>query len=130
MTHDMIEAAVALADTLARENAALRALDLPRAMALLAGKHRASDAFEAARLRLPPDGGPDAASLRRLAGQLRQLAEENRLLLEHAMRVQGSVIATFAAAVPKGFATTPRYVAGGAMAEAPRATPIALSARA
>ena len=54
MTHDLLAATVRLAGTLEAENVALRALNLPAAVALLAEKQAATDAFDAARNAAPP----------------------------------------------------------------------------
>lgn len=132
MTPDLIEAAVALADTLAQENRALTALDLPAAVALLADKHRAADAFAAAHARLQA-GTSIAPEQRLLAGQtaarLRDLAEQNRLLLERAIRVQSRVIGLLTRGVPRALTRAPRYNAGGSFAPSSM-PPVALSARA
>lgn len=128
MTPAQIDAAVALADTLAAENAALGGLDLARAAALLPAKQRAADAFmsaHAAAALLAPQsraGGGDLA--RRLAA----LAEENRRLLERAIAVQGRVVTTVVRALPRpadgGF-----YRADGGLAATRRAVAFTLSAR-
>jgi hypothetical protein len=104
VTPELIAAAVHLADTLAHENHALAALDLPRAAGLLDEKTRAMDGFVAAqamlergaRGALASDQGREAEQL---AGRLRDLALENRRLLEHAIAVQGRVIGLVAHAV-------------------------------
>ena len=48
MTRRLVETAVALADVLARENAALAAMNLPQAAAMLADKQKALASFAAA----------------------------------------------------------------------------------
>ncbi len=121
MTHDLNEAAERLAAVLARENAALAALDLRRAAGMLAEKQQAAAAFVAAQ----PGGGAPPAELAR---RLRDLAQENRLKLEHAMAVQRRIIGIIARAV-RGSVAAPRYGATGAMAGG-RPTPFTLSARA
>lgn len=135
MTPDLINAAVALADTLTQENKALAALDLPRAVTLLDRKRQATAAFIAAQARAASTA--TAASARdarplaeQVAAQLRDLADENKRLLERAITVQGRVIGTLARVVPRALARAPRYNAGGAIADGPRPPPVALSARA
>ncbi len=123
MNRTLIEAAAALADTLARENAALAALDLGAAAALLAEKRAATDTF--VRAQAEPSGPPDAEQ-RRLAERLCRLAEDNRRLLERGIRVQGRVLGLVTKALPKPPA--PRYGASGAMARAAMA-PMMMSAR-
>jgi hypothetical protein len=121
MTHDLTQAAEQLASVLARENAALAALDLRGAAAMLAEKQQAAAAFVAAQ----PDGGtPPAELVQRLGG----LAQENRARLEHAVAVQRRIIGIIARAI-RGTAPAPRYGATGAMA-AGRPVAFTLSARA
>lgn len=133
MTAPVLAAARTLADVLARENAALAALDLPRATALLADKSQAFAALER-EARLAGQSGALAASrdeVARLGDRLRALAEENRRLLARAIAVQERVLATVARAVPKALAATAsRYGAGGGLNPSARVPPIALSARA
>lgn len=129
MTPALIEAAVRLADALARENDALAALDLARAVGMLADKQRASDAFFAAQSLLP--GGTTAAPIeqhaRSVAERLATLVQENRRLLERAIAVQGRVIGTVAhAAQPEASG----YGARGGRSADRRPGAIALSARA
>lgn len=133
MTAPVLAAALTLADVLARENAALAVLDLPRATALLADKTAAFAAFER-EARLVGQSGALAASrdeVARLGDRLRALAEENRRLLARAIAVQERVLATVARAVPKALAAAaPRYGAGGGLRPSVCVPPIALSARA
>ena len=104
MTPELIDAAGRLADTIARENAALDALDLPLAAGLLAEKHAAMVAFGAAD-RLAQQTGPYMMAGRqreevlKQAERLRTLAEENKRLLERAIAVQGRVIGTLVSGV-------------------------------
>jgi hypothetical protein len=119
--HAAIEAVSAV---LARENAALAALDLVRAGGFLAEKRAATDALALALV-----AGTGTLPAPAQAEQLRDLAGENRRLLERAIAVQGRVIAVIARAVPRN-AVAPRYAAHGGMARAPRPLPVALSARA
>ena len=126
MNRRLIEAAVALADTLMRENAALLAQDLAGAAAMLERKQAAAAAFAAAQAE---DTAPDAADAdrQRLAARLRDLAAENRRLLEQAIRVQGRVIGIIGrAAAPK-----PPVAGYGATGAAARGVvaPVIISAR-
>ncbi|MDA8048433.1 MAG: hypothetical protein M0002_00185 [Rhodospirillales bacterium] len=130
MTQDLIDAAVELADALARENEALTRLDLARAAAMLAAKRRAAEAFEQARSaanRGPAAGKPKL--VRTVEEQLAALAEENRALLERAIRVQRRVIGTIAEALPRA-ASAGRYRADGVPAAGRKVPAFALSARA
>ena len=133
MSPALIDAAVELADALARENEALAALDLPRAAGMLADKQRAADAFLAARALLPPGApaephpGAKDGGAREVAARLGTLAEENRRLLERAIAVQGRVIGTLARAAPP---EASGYGAHGGRAASSRPGAIALSARA
>ncbi len=128
MTPALIDAAVRLADTLARENQALAALDLPLAASLLADKQRAADAFLVAQtLALHDASARQHATTRDLAARLATLAEENRRLLERAIAVQGRVIGVLArAARPEASG----YGAHGGRTAFSRPGAIALSARA
>lgn len=136
MTPDLIAAAIHLASLLERENAALTALDFPRAVQMLEDKRRATEAFTAAQSvaasaaasgsTLAP-GQPRA--IHDLAERLRVLADENKWLLERAMAVQGRVIGTIARAVPRVAQANPRYGAGGTVNAPRRLPPMALSAR-
>jgi hypothetical protein len=121
MTQNLNEAAERLAAVLARENAALAALDLRRAAGMLAEKQEAAAAFLAAQ---PGTGAPPAE----LARRLHDLAQENSRKLEHAIVVQRRIIGIIARAV-RSSSPAPRYGATGAMA-AGRPTPFTLSARA
>ncbi len=121
MTDGLNAAAEHLAAVLTRENAALTALDLRRAAGMLAEKQQAVAAFVAAQ---PGAPAPPAE----LAQRLRDLAQDNRLKLEHAMAVQRRIIGIIARAV-RSTAPAPRYGATGAMAAA-RTSSFTLSARA
>ncbi len=127
MSKELIAAASLLADTLAEENAALAALDLPRAAAMLADKQRAVAGFLAAR-DAQSVAMPDAV-IEPLARRLQSLSQENRTLLERAIAVQGRVIGVIArAAVP---ATAPSgYSAHGTAGYTARPPAFALSSRA
>jgi len=112
----LIAAAVRLADVLQTENAALAALNMPAAARLLPEKLAAADAFAAAQAGAAArrGGGRAGAELDALARRLRELAAENRRLLERAMLVQGRVIATVAkAARATAERTAPTYGAHG-----------------
>lgn len=105
MTHDLIAAGNLLADTLEAENAALVALDLPRAAGLLADKQRAVSDLTAAQAMPEPSPAAD-----RVARRLKALALENKRLLERAIAAQSRVIgvvgrAAAPAVAPTGYAT-------------------------
>jgi flagellar biosynthesis/type III secretory pathway chaperone len=127
MTKEMIAAASVLADALAEENAALAALDLPRAASMLADKQRAVAGFLATRD--AQGGAMQHAMIEPLVRRLQSLSQENRTLLERAIAVQGRVIGVIArAAAP----TVPSagYTARGATGYSTRPMAFALSARA
>jgi hypothetical protein len=92
---------------LAEENAALSAMDFARAGALLAPKHAAADALAAAWRTASLDDPPQQDLM-----QLGTLADENRKLLNRAMRVQRRVLELVARAA-RGTHTATRYGAGG-----------------
>jgi hypothetical protein len=119
MSTDLKTAAEVLAETLAEENAALTALDLPKAAAMLAGKQRAVANFVAAQ----PDAMWHAETILRRLGTL---ANENKTLLERAIAAQGRVIELIARAA----APTPGYGPSPATSHTSRPIPFALSARA
>jgi hypothetical protein len=122
VTQDLTQAAVALAATLVAENQALIGLDFRRAAALLDEKRRAADAFAAA--------AQDRQVAADVVTRLRDLAAENKRLLERAVLVQGRVIGAVVRAIPKVVGGVPRYGAGGAFTGNTRMRPMALSARA
>lgn len=115
MTIPMLSAAARLIGVLAAENTALLALDVPAAAALLEEKLAAARG-----LAQVSAGRPAARQTPELAGlalRLRDLAEENRRLLEHAILVQGRVLDMVARAARQGVAQSGgRYGAGGAAA--------------
>lgn len=129
----MLSAAAWLSRVLAAENAALLALDIPAAAALLQEKLAAAHglsvaAAEAGRSPARPSsrGTPEAAGL---ALQLRDLAEENRRLLERAVLVQGRVLDMVARAASRNAAqATGRY--GPSSAAVPDRGAMALHMRA
>ena len=120
MTPELIDAAVRLADTIARENAALGALDLVRAAGMLAEKNAAMAAFGVAE-RLAQRTGPymmagrQREEVQKQADRLRALAEENKRLLERAIAVQGRVIGTLVSGVKPA---AQRYGAQGSLQRA------------
>jgi hypothetical protein len=127
MSQDLIAAARLLGDMLAEENAALTALDLPRAGSMLADKQRAITGFltacEAERTTTPN------ATIALLARRLQSLSEENRALLERAIAVQGRVIGIVVRAAAPRVAGS-GYSAHGTLGHDARPTAFALCARA
>lgn len=117
MAAPLLAAATRLAQVLTAENAALLALDAPAAAALLTEKLAAArELAEAAAQRPAARQTPESAGL---ALRLRDLAEENRRLLEHAILVQGRVLDMVARAARQGVAqSSGRYGASGAAASA------------
>ena len=128
MTPELIEAAINLADLLEAENAALTALDLPRAAGMLAAKTAAMTSFEAARQRA--QASPVAQKVARdVTEKLGVAAEDNRRLLERAITVQGRVLETIARAA-RNQAAPQQYGARGRLAHKSNASAITLCARA
>lgn len=126
MTTKLIDTVTGLADTLARENAALDALDLSGAVALLPEKRRALTMLtEAKGIVLRPDLRP---AMELALQRLRGLASENRRLLQHALTVQSRVIEIVASALPRTEAAG-RYAAPGARIPAARPPAWSLAAR-
>jgi hypothetical protein len=127
MSQELIAAARLLGDMLAEENAALTALDLPRAASMLADKQRAVAGFLAA-----CDAKRTAAlntTIAPLVQRLQSLSEENRALLERAIAVQRRVIGIVVrAAAPRVAASG--YSAHGTLGQNARPTAFALCARA
>ncbi len=123
MTPDLLAVTLRLAEALAAENAALLALNLPRAASMLADKQAALAAFNAAKR-----GGATTPALRQAAEQLRAAADENRRLLERAITVQTRVIGIVAQAARAANPAPARYGRNGAYAARP-ASGWALSAR-
>lgn len=104
MTPELIFAVGRLADTLARENILLGALDLASAAGMLPEKTAAIAAFAAADDIAQRTGpymlaGRQREETIKQAERLRTLAAENKRLLERAIAVQGRVIGTVVAAV-------------------------------
>jgi len=117
MTASLAYAVQIMSGLLTEENAALNAMDFARAGALLGPKHAAADALAAA-WRAAPDNDTPQNELR----QLGELAEQNRKLLNRAMRVQRRVLELVARAA-RGTQAGTRYGAGGRFAtgrDAPR----------
>lgn len=83
----MDDAISRLSALLVEENTALAAMDFARAGSLLAAKHAAADALAAAWRAADP-----GIAIGEKMGDLGRLAEENRLLLKRAMRVQSRVL--------------------------------------
>jgi hypothetical protein len=119
---EVTHAAADLARLLEQENAALAALDLPRANAMLPDKLAVAGRL-AALLRAAQTADPASVA------RLRSLAEQNRRLLHRAIAVQGEVIALVAGTLPRA-AGPPRYAPGRSPLRAAPPVPFALSARA
>lgn len=124
------EAAAGLADALDAENAALRVMDVPLAIARFPLKAEWSGRLQAA-LAEQQGVAPSAVTVtaaeqaRLVVARLQLLAKENRRLLERAMFVQGRLIATVARAV-----APPRTSYGPTAGRPARVPPMTLSARA
>jgi hypothetical protein len=119
--NEQLNATQRLAEVLTQENAALKRLDFPAAIALVSAKEAAL-----ADLMHPPALPVQQTAL---AQRLLGLARENQLLLERAISVQTRVVRIIArAAAPPPAAT--RYNGHGARAYANRADALALSTRA
>ena len=96
-----------LSALLAEENAALEAMDFARAGGRLAAKHAAADALAAAWRAADP-----GLMIGEKMHDLGKLAEDNRLLLKRAMRVQSRVLDLVAKAA-RSASQLNRYGAGG-----------------
>jgi hypothetical protein len=135
MTPQLIAAAEHLAEILETENAALSAYDMPRIAAMLGDKTDALEGFHTARALAKTGSFGTLNSSQRKAAEaltvrLRQLAEQNRTLLERAMFVQTRVISIFARAMPKALAgQTTRYRANGSLAGPATPPPLTLRSR-
>ena len=110
MTHVLNETIRQLAKVLSAENAALSSMDFAAAGALLAPKHAAADALASALRAASPQVAEPA-----LLAELGALAEENRHLLNRAMRVQRRVLDLVARAA-RTTQTASRYGSGGRLA--------------
>ena len=131
MTEDLVQSATVLADALADENQALGALEFARAALLLDAKNRATAAFIAAQAReasAPAEMRTRRQVLEATIVRLRDLAAENKRLLERAIIVQRRVIGSIVDTIPKA-GPAPRYGASGAFASGD-VRPMALSSRA
>jgi hypothetical protein len=127
MTYALTDAATRLADTLARENTALDALDLSGAIALLPEKRRALAALTDAQAIGPmPDQRP---AMETAVRRLQDMAAENRRLLRRALTVQNRVIDVIAGTLPRD-EPAGRYAAPGARARSARPAAWSLVARA
>jgi len=114
----LIDAVQTLSRLLIEENTALAAMDFARAGAVLAPKHAAADALAAAWRAAPPHEIPQAELV-----ALGHLAEENRRLLNRALRVQRRVLELVARAA-RAADPTARYGSSGELRSrtaAPRA---------
>ena len=136
MIQTLIAAATRLADTIEQENAALTALDLPRAAAMVAAKQLAAEEFTAAKTvveqaGVPPLRGEPRRAMEQALRRLAPLAEANRALLQRAITVQDRVIGVIARAMPRAaMQQAPRYGSHGEMARTGRPPAIAISAHA
>jgi hypothetical protein len=115
------EAAQRLADLLTRENAALKRLDFPSAVALVPAKEAALAALEKA-----PRG---STALTGLGQRLSALATENQALLERAIAVQTRIVRIVARACAPLPAAT-RYNGYGGRKPQTRAAALAVSTKA
>lgn len=127
MRSEAMQAAEGLVEVLARENAALAAMDLPSATALVEAKRAAAEAFVSAQAKAATTG---VVAVPEVVRRLRELAAENRLLLERAMAVQQRVLAIIAEAAPRASAQAPRYGAAGGLVGRGSALPVAVAASA
>ncbi len=128
MTNEVVSAAARLADVLARENAALTAMDLSSAVAMLTEKQEAAALFARCAKELGAAPPPDLAAL---VLRLSATATDNRRLLERAIAVQGRVNAAVARAISRALASTaPRYAPPDGPGTPARPAALALSFRA
>lgn len=124
MAKSLIMTAQRLADVLDQENAALRAMDLRRAVSLVPEKAAALAELTAAEGTTPRTAHPDLVLM---AARLDGLAKENRVLLERAIGVQRRVIGIVVRAAAS-VAVAPSYGQQGRRARL--TSPMALSTRA
>jgi len=114
-------AATRLAEILARENTALRAMDFPAATALHDAKAQALTALNTALDQEPPPTDPAP-----VAERLKTLAADNRDLLAMALGVQGRVIEVIAGSIARRMAqAAPAY--GRPAIRAPSTRPAAIA---
>ncbi len=133
MTARLMQAAQALAELLAAENAALNAHDHLRATAMLERKQRLVGSFEAAQAAAPTLTGQDRDHAREVGCTLQALAVRNVALLEQAMEIQSRVISIVAAAARqqvRASAVPAGYGRKGAVPAASRPAAYAMVARA
>jgi hypothetical protein len=123
MTDSLADAVQAMAKLLTAENAALSEMDFARAGALLAPKHAAADALAAAWRASAANHIPQEE-----LAKLGALAEENRRLLNRAMRVQRRVLDLVARAA-RGSQKTTRYGASGRASATGNGSPRSLLTR-
>lgn len=123
----LAEAIVVLADVLARENAALQALDVRLATALLPEKEAATARFQDVAKSAREQTGADVDT-EPAAARLLDAARENRRLLERAMLVQKRMLAIVVSAVPAAMPQVGRYGTGGRPV-GPSVPPVMVSAR-
>jgi hypothetical protein len=124
MPKTMMMVAQRLADVLDRENDALRAMDLRRAVTLLPEKTAAIADLTTDDSASPAPPNPDLVSI---VARLDRLAVENRQLLERAIDTQKRVIGIIVRAAASA-AVAPNYGMQGRCA--PLTGPMALSTRA
>jgi hypothetical protein len=122
VTQSLEQAVQAMTKLLIDENQALAEMNFARAGALLAPKHAAADALAAAWRAAAATEAPPADLIK-----LGELAEENRRLLNRAMRVQRRVLDLVAKAA-RNAQIAPRYGASGRVANG-RGTPRSLVTR-
>jgi flagellar biosynthesis/type III secretory pathway chaperone len=128
----VLRAGTELADLLAAENAALQALALTEAATFAERKAAALSAFAAALQTETPErwSAAERAFAQTLNQRLAALAEQNKRLLERAIKVQNRILDMLAHVVPRALGGQAAcYGARGHLASAPM-PPVALSARA
>jgi hypothetical protein len=121
MSDEYLEADQRLADVLAQENAALKRLDFPAAVALVPAKEAALAEV------IKRQATPMRPSV--LVQRLAELAAENQVLLERAIVVQTRIVRIVARASAPSPAAT-RYNGYGGGAPSARAAAMAVSTRA
>ena len=126
MSMTLADAAAELSEMLHRENAALEAMDLAAAAAMLPEKRRVTETF--ANLREQAAGGD--AGIAAAIAELRDLAEQNRLLLSRGITVQGRLIGLVARAAAEGAQSELEFYGAGGMLRVARMPAMALAARA
>jgi hypothetical protein len=124
MNGTVLEVAQRLADVLMQENAALKRLDFPAAVALAPAKEAAL-----AELTKQADAVTASPPLLALGQRLGAVAAENQILLTRAIEVQTRIVRIVARACAPPQAAT-RYGGHGVRRAPQRATALALSTRA